>query len=56
MGCDIWDAALGEELLCERELTNSVGLYAVPVMKSCQPVGNIPKKKFTQYLYEEEEL
>ena len=30
---DIWAAAIGEELVCSREPTNTAGRYAVAVLK-----------------------
>ena len=40
----IWDAAINEELPCEREATNAVDHYAVAVVKGGQVVGHLPKK------------
>lgn len=41
---DIWDAAHGEELPCQREPMNSKDPYAVAVVKSQVTVGHIPRK------------
>ena len=40
----MWDAAIGEDLPCVRELSNSVHNYAVAIVKDSQIVGHIPKK------------
>ena len=41
---DIWDAALGEELECEREVGNQHDIYAVTVLKAGLVVGHVPRK------------
>ena len=41
---DIWNAALGEELQCQRERGNSSDLYAVAVLKDRTIVGHLPRK------------
>ena len=41
---DIWNAALGEELQCQRETGNSSDLYAVAVVKDSTIVGHLPRK------------
>ena len=41
---EIWDASLGEELLCTREPTNPRDSFAVAVVKSDQTVGHVPLK------------
>lgn len=40
----IWTAAIGEELVCEREPTNAVDRYAVAVIKSGTVIGHLPRK------------
>ena len=40
----IWDAAVGETLVCEREPTNDKDRYAVAVKKCGTIVGHMPKK------------
>ena len=41
---DIWDAAVGEELLCEREPLNAQDRYAVAVKRGGIIVGHLPRK------------
>ena len=41
---EIWDASIGEELLCAREPTNPRDPFAVAVVKSDQTVGHVPLK------------
>ncbi len=41
---DIWTAAIGEELVCRREPTNSKDRYAVSVMKEENIIGHVPRK------------
>ena len=41
---DVWNAALGEELQCQRETGNSSDLYAVAVRKDSTIVGHLPQK------------
>ena len=41
---DVWDAAIGEELDCQREPSNANDRYAVAVVKSGVVVGHLPKK------------
>ena len=41
---EIWDASIGEELLCARELTNPRDPFAVAVITSDQTVGHISLK------------
>lgn len=41
---DIWEAAIGEELLCERETRNTKDRYAVAVKKDGTVVGHVPRK------------
>ena len=41
---DVWNAVLGEELLCQREAGNSSDLYAVAVLKDGTTVGHLPRK------------
>jgi len=40
----IWTAALGEELECVREVTNSRDRYAVAVIKGGVIIGPLPRK------------
>ena len=40
----IWDAALGEQLRCQREPTNPHDAYAVAVLKSGVVVGHVPRR------------
>ena len=41
---DIWIAAVGEVLPCEREPTNTVDCFAVAVKNGLDIVGHVPKK------------
>ena len=41
---EIWDASIGEELLCAREPTNPCDPFAIAVVKSNQTVGHVPLK------------
>ena len=41
---DIWNAALGDELQCQRETGNSSDLYAVAVLKDSTIVGHLHRK------------
>ena len=41
---DVWEAAVGEELSCERELGNHQDPFAVAVVRSTVTVGHVPKK------------
>ena len=41
---DIWEAEVGENLVCERETGNVHDLYAVSVIKSGVVVGHVPRK------------
>lgn len=40
----IWTAVVGEELVCEREPTNSLDRYAVAVLKNEIIIGHLPRK------------
>ena len=40
----IWTAAIGEELLCEREPTNAVDRYAVAVVRNSTIIGHLPRR------------
>ena len=40
--CDIWDAALGDQLQCERELDNPQDLFAVAVTKTGMGLAGRP--------------
>ncbi len=46
----IWDAAMGEELPCEREPANLADVCAVAVIKDGQCVGHIPQNVNNDYL------
>ena len=41
---DIWNASIGETLVCEREPTNEKDRYAVAVKKAGTIVGHVPRK------------
>ena len=41
---DLWDASIGEDILCEREPFNNADRYAVAVLKDDTVVGHIPRK------------
>ena len=41
---DIWEASVGEELPCQREIGNRADPFAVAVIKSGQTVGHIPRR------------
>ena len=41
---DIWAAAIGEELVCDREPTNMADRYAVAVLKQGTVIGHLPRK------------
>lgn len=41
---DIWEAAVGEVLDCEREPGNAKDRYAVAVKKEATVIGHLPKK------------
>ena len=41
---DIWEASVGEELQCQREIGNRADPFAVAVIKSGQTVGHIPRR------------
>ena len=55
---NIWEAAIGEELQCERETRNTKDRYAVAVKKDGMVVGHLPKTSptFVRFFYEEETL
>ena len=40
----IWDVTVGEELLCERELTNLHDRYAIAVVKDRNVIGHLLRK------------
>ena len=46
----IWNAALGEQLPCQREPMNSKDPFAVAVVKSQVAVGHIPRKISSMFL------
>lgn len=39
----IWDAVIGEDLVCERETTNEHDRYAVAVVKDGVIIGHLPR-------------
>ena len=41
---DVWNAVLGEELLCRRGAGNSSDLYTVAVLKDGTTIGHLPRK------------
>ena len=41
---DVWEAAVGEELRCEREPGNRQDPFTVAVVRSAVTVGHVPKK------------
>lgn len=41
---NIWDAVIGEEIQCERELDNESDRYAVAVKKDGTIIGHLPRK------------
>ena len=44
MYCDVWEAAIGEVLDCEREPGNAKDRYAVAVKKDATVIGHLPRK------------
>ena len=40
----IWDAAIGEDLMCEREPSNEHDRYAVAIKKDGVVIGHLPRK------------
>ena len=46
---DVWDAAIGEELDCQRETCNSKDRYAVAVLSDGIIVGHLPRKISRSY-------
>ena len=40
----VWDAQVGEQLQCRREMSNPHDIYAVAILKSGVVVGYIPQK------------
>ena len=40
----IWEAAIGEVLVCEREPRNTADRYAMAVKRSGSMIGHLPKK------------
>ena len=41
---DVWEAAVGEELHCKRELGNRQDPFAVVVVRAAVTVSHVPKK------------
>ena len=41
---DIWEARVGEELSCEREIGNSMDPFAVAVVKNGVTIEHIPRR------------
>ena len=52
---EIWDASIGEELLCAREPTNPRDPFTVAVVKSDQTVGHVPLIQYVFCFYGMEE-
>ena len=42
--CEIWEAAVDEVLVCEREPRNTADRYAVALQRSVAVIGHLPKK------------
>lgn len=42
--CNVWEAAIGEVLDCEREPGNAKDRYAVAVKKDATVIGRLPRK------------
>ena len=40
----VWDAVIGEHLICRRESTNESDRYAVAVVKDGNVIGHLPRK------------
>ena len=41
---ETWDAVIGEELVCERDVTNHHDRFAVAICKTGSTVGHVPRK------------
>ena len=41
---DVWDASVGEDLKCQRELSNPKDRYAIVVLRDGTIVGHLPEK------------
>ena len=41
---DVWTAAIGQELVCQRERGNAHDIYAIAVMKEDAVVGHLARK------------
>ena len=41
---EVWEAAIGEVLECQREPTNATDRYAVAVTKAATIIGHLPRK------------
>ena len=46
----LWDSAIGENLICRREPTNESDRYAVAVTKDGTVIGHLPRKVILCYL------
>ena len=40
----IWVAAIGEEIQCQQELSNTVDRYTVAIIRDGAVVGHVPRK------------
>ena len=49
----IWDVMVGEELLCQCELTNLHGRYAIAVIKDRNVIGHLLQNISRVYSFEE---
>ena len=45
---EIWNPVIGEELHCQREMSNEKDRYAVAVKKARLVVGHLPKRKISR--------
>ena len=41
---EVWEAAIGEVLVCHREPTNATDRYTVAVTKAATIIGHLPRK------------
>ena len=49
--CELWEAAVGEVLMCERELRNAKDRHAVAVKKDGTVIGHLYTEKGFAYLF-----
>ena len=45
---DVWDAAIGEDLSCQRKVDNYTNLFAIAIVKEGEGVGHVPRKISTE--------